>query len=173
LVPSALAPAASPPRHRPHVLPRQAPLTALPQLPNRLITPPVIPERLPPCTVIPSSRATSPANSCTPSSAPGTPAPPSPPDFPPPQALRLAGHKRQRQAAQNQGPPQPHVAPPLVVPEPQLGLAQPQAMFHVPAVEPRPKHQAQRRPRRPTGDEVLLLPRPLVPRPDQPVPPAT
>src|SRR5262245_28575700 len=57
--------------------------------------------------------------------------------FFPPKPLRLAGHERQRHAAQRQVTHQRHVTPPLEVPESQLRLAQPYAVLHVPTAEHR------------------------------------
>src|SRR5262249_35352400 len=91
--------------------------------------------------------------------------------FFPPQPLRAPSHERQRQAAQRQVTHQRHVTAPLEVPEPQLRLAQPYAVLHVPPAEHHAHHPLHGLVGRCVADEVLLLARPLVARPDEPVRP--
>src|SRR5262245_26594999 len=91
--------------------------------------------------------------------------------FFPPQPLGLPGGKRQPHQARGHMTHQPHIVPPLEIPQPDLPLARPQAVLHIPTAEPDSQQPAQRcRPRR-VGDEILLLARPDVARPDQPVGP--
>src|SRR5437016_2137835 len=77
--------------------------------------------------------------------------------FFPPQVRRTTRRESQRHQTQHQMAHQPHVTAPLEMPETQFALAHPQTVFHVPTVKPHPQPHAQRCPRRPATDKVLLL----------------
>src|SRR5262249_19667269 len=89
----------------------------------------------------------------------------------PPPPLGLPGGKRQHHQTQRQVTHQPHIVPPLEIPEPDLPLARPQAVFHIPTAEADTQQPAQRCRCRCVGDEILLFARLGVARPDQPVGP--
>src|SRR4051812_37151982 len=84
--------------------------------------------------------------------------------FFPPQPLRLAGDKGQRHQTQRQVTQQRHIVPALEVTKTEFAFTHSEIVLHIPAAKGHLQQPSQRRPRRCIGHEVLLFPRPHVPR---------
>src|SRR5579884_2896668 len=91
--------------------------------------------------------------------------------FFPPEPLGVPGDETQHQQAQRLVPHQRRVVPPLVVREAEFALAHPEGVFHIPAAESDPQQRLYFGVGWRIGQEVLLLARLRVLRPDQPVRP--